>query len=83
MFPSVKLYLWSIQEIIIKENLFANVLTTPASGTYYEFGYSLDNIFRLFRVEAVAGFDNGGYRDWGILIGIASSLSGGTFSIGD
>lgn len=67
----------------IKENLFANVLTTPASGTYYEFGYSLDNIFRLFRVEAVAGFDNGGYRDWGILIGIASSISGGTFSIGD
>ncbi|WP_282775938.1 DUF5686 family protein [Phaeodactylibacter xiamenensis] len=67
----------------IKENLFANVLTTPASGTYYEFGYSLDNILRFFRVEVVAGFDNGGYRDWGILVGIASGISGGTFSIGD
>lgn len=67
----------------IKENLFANVLTTPASGTYYEFGYSLDNVLRLFRVEVVAGFDNQGYRDWGILIGIASNIGGGTFSIGE
>ncbi|MEQ8705043.1 MAG: DUF5686 family protein [Phaeodactylibacter sp.] len=67
----------------IKENLFANILATPASGTYYEFGYSLDNILRLFRVEAVVGFDNQGYRDWGILIGIASNIGGGTFSIGE
>jgi hypothetical protein len=67
----------------IKENLFTNVLTTPASGTYYEFGYSLDNVLRLFRIEAVMGFDNNGYRDWGILIGIASNIGGGTFNIGE
>ncbi|NBC08195.1 MAG: carboxypeptidase-like regulatory domain-containing protein [Bacteroidetes bacterium] len=60
----------------IKENVFANALTTPESGTYYELGYSIDNILRFLRVEVAFSFDDNGYREWGILVGIASSFSG-------
>lgn len=58
----------------IKENLFINYLGTPASSHYTELGYSLDNIFRVFRVEAVMAFQDGRYRDWGLRVGIASNL---------
>lgn len=74
-------YLPEVRLLGIKENVFANVLTTPASGTYYDLGYALDNLLRFLRVEVVAGFDNEGFRDWGVLIGIASSISGGTVDI--
>lgn len=65
----------------LKENLFANALSTPASGEYFEVGYGLDNVLRAFRVEVAFAFDNGGYRDWGVVIGIASSLAGGAIVI--
>lgn len=58
----------------VKENLFVNYLATPSSQNYFEVGYSIDNIFRVFRVEAAASFQNGKYQDFGILIGIASNL---------
>jgi hypothetical protein len=60
----------------LKENVFANALTTPESGTYYELGYSIDNILRFLRVEVAFSFDDNGYREWGVLFGVASSLSG-------
>jgi len=65
----------------LKENMFANALTTPESGTYYELGYSIDNILRFLRVEVAFSFDDNGYREWGVLVGIASSLSGSVFDI--
>lgn len=58
----------------MKENLFINYLATPTSQNYFELGYSIDNIFRFFRIEAAASFQNGQYRDFGILIGVASNL---------
>ena len=58
----------------IKENLFVNYLATPTSKNYTEVGYSIDNIFRIFRIEAAASFRDGKYEDWGILLGIASNL---------
>ena len=58
----------------IKENLFINYLATPKSENYTELGYSLDNIFRFFRVEAAVSFQNGKYQDFGVLIGVASNL---------
>lgn len=58
----------------IKENVFVNYLAAPTSQNYFEVGYSLDNILRVFRIELAASFQNGKYQDWGILFGIASNL---------
>lgn len=58
----------------IKENVFVNYLATPTSRDYFEVGYSIDNIFRFLRIEAAASFQDGQYRDFGILIGVASNL---------
>jgi len=63
----------------LKENVFVNYLATPTSKNYVEAGYSIDNIFRLFRLEGAVAFQNGKYYDWGVLIGISSNL--GSFSI--
>jgi hypothetical protein len=59
----------------ITENIFVNYLATPSSQNYTEVGYSLDGIFRLFRLEAAASFINGRYVDYGVRIGIARSLT--------
>lgn len=56
----------------IKENIFFNYLKTSHSPDYCEIGYGLDNVFRLFRIEAGASFVNGHYGDAGLRIGIAS-----------
>lgn len=58
----------------IKENVFVNYLATPTSKHYVETGYSLDNILRVFRIEAAVAFQDGRYYDWGIRLGIASNL---------
>jgi hypothetical protein len=65
----------------IKENLFINYLATPLSDNYTEVGYSIDNIFRFFRVETAVSFDESGYLDWGIFIGVSSSIGGNVFNI--
>ena len=36
----------------IKENVFVNYLATLTSDHYTEIGYSIDNIFRIFREAA-------------------------------
>ncbi len=58
----------------IKENIFVNHLYTPTSQQYFEVGYSIDNIFRIFRIEAATAFQDGKYFDFGIRIGIASNI---------
>lgn len=60
----------------MRENLFVNYLYTPTSQNYFEVGYSLDKIFRFFRLEAVASFQDGKYKDFGVLIGISTELGG-------
>lgn len=64
----------------LKENVFVNYLSTPTATNYMEVGYSLDNILRFFRLEVAASFEGGKYRDWGILIGVATNLDGLNFS---
>jgi hypothetical protein len=58
----------------LKENLFVNYLGTEYSENYTEVGYGIDNIFRIFRIEGIAAFQNGSYVDWGIRIGISTVL---------
>ena len=64
----------------IKENLFVNYLATPTSQNYVELGYSLDKILGLFRIEAAVAFQDGKYLDWGILLGVTSSIGGISFN---
>ncbi|PRY49524.1 carboxypeptidase-like protein [Arcticibacter pallidicorallinus] len=56
----------------LKESLFVNYLKTKYSPHYYELGYSLDNVFRIFRIELAASFEGRHYHDKGIRLGIAS-----------
>ncbi len=59
----------------IKENIFINYLNTDSFKNYAEVGYSIDNIFRLFRLEFVTSWQEWKYRDFGFRIGVATSLS--------
>lgn len=59
----------------LKENLFVNYLTTQTSDHYMEVGYTIDNIFRFFRVEFVQSFQDFKPKDFGVRIGIASIFS--------
>lgn len=59
----------------IRENVFVNYLGTRSSDNYTEAGYSINGIFRLFRLEAAAAFVDGQYVDWGLRVGISTILS--------
>lgn len=69
--------IWEVQMTGARENVFVNYLNTPESAHYTEVGYSIDNIFRFFRLEGIAAFRDGQYHDWGIRIGVASNILGG------
>lgn len=58
----------------LKENLFVNYLHSPSSDNYMELGYGLDNIFRFFRIEGIASFQNFESRHFGLRIGISTSF---------
>ncbi len=58
----------------VRENIFFNYLKTAHSPHYTEIGYSLDNLFRVFRVEFGAGFENGEYSRGGLRLGIATFI---------
>lgn len=58
----------------IRENVFVNYLAAPNSKNYTELGYSIDGIFRIFRLEAAAAFQDGKYLDYGLRIGIATTI---------
>lgn len=68
--------LWKISLLGLKENVFVNYLGTPEVNDYFELGYSLDNIFRFFRVEAVANYYDGKYQGFGVRVGVASNIGG-------
>lgn len=59
----------------VRENIFFNYLKTENSPHYWEVGYSLDNLFRIFRVEFGAGFENGDYLRSGPRFGIATFIT--------
>jgi Family of unknown function (DUF5686) len=58
----------------ITENIFVNYLATPTSRNYTEIGYGIEGILRLFRLEVAAGFRDGRYIDYGVRIGVATSI---------
>lgn len=66
--------IFEVRLLGIKENLLFNYLKTDQSPHYMEIGYSLDNVLRFLRVEAVANFEDGKYRNFGVRIGIATTL---------
>jgi len=59
----------------VRENVFFNYLKTDHSPHYTEVGYSLDNLWRIFRVEFAAGFENGAYVHSGPRFGIATFIN--------
>jgi len=58
----------------VRENIFFNYLKTENSPHYWEVGYSLDNLFRIFRVEFGAGFENRNYLRGGARFGVATFI---------
>ncbi len=58
----------------IKENLFLNYLRTPAAEDYAEVGYTIDNIFRIFRLEFIQSFQGWEAKDFGVRIGVAAII---------
>lgn len=58
----------------VKENVFFNYLRTPASNDYTEIGYTIDNIFRIFRVEFIQSFQDWKAKDFGVRIGVAALI---------
>src|SRR5690606_41920613 len=59
----------------VRENIFFNYLKTDNSPHYCEVGYSLDNLFRIFRVEMGAGFENTNFLRGGARFGIATFIN--------
>jgi len=59
----------------ITENIFVNYLATPTSRNYTEVGYGIDGILRIFRLEAAAAFRDGEYLNYGVRVGIATSIT--------
>ncbi len=59
----------------IKENLFFNYLKTDFSPNYWEVGYTIDQIFRLFRLEFVHSFNDFTPNQFGIRIGVSSLVN--------
>lgn len=59
----------------VRENIFVNYLKTENSHHYTEVGYSLDNLFRIFRLELGVAFENGKYLRSGPLFGIATFIN--------
>ncbi|MDF9799599.1 hypothetical protein OKW21_004862 [Catalinimonas alkaloidigena] len=66
--------IFEVRLLGIKENILFNYLKTDQSPHYMEVGYSLDNVLRFLRVEAVANFEDGTYQNFGLRIGIATTL---------
>jgi hypothetical protein len=58
----------------VKENLFLNYLKTDFSPNYFEVGYTIDNIFRFFRLEFVQSFNDFTPNQFGIRIGVSTAI---------
>ncbi|WP_339868657.1 DUF5686 and carboxypeptidase regulatory-like domain-containing protein [uncultured Algoriphagus sp.] len=59
----------------VRENIFFNYLKTDSSPNYWEVGYSLDNLFRIFRVEMGAGFEDSKFLRGGVRFGVATFIN--------
>jgi hypothetical protein len=68
--------IWQLHLMGLKEDLFVNYLHTPTADHYAEVGYSLDNIFRVARLEFVTSFRDGRYEDFGVRISLTTTFFG-------
>ena len=59
----------------IKENVFVNYLQTQTTNHYFELGYSIDHIFRFWRLELVSSFRDFQYEGFGVRIGLATGFN--------
>ena len=60
----------------LKENVFVNYLYTGYGNTnYLEMGYSLNNIFRIFRVEVVTNNQGTPFSQWAIRFGLTTNFA--------
>ena len=55
-----------ISNTLMRENLHARYLITPQTKHYFEFGYSISEIFLLGEAGVFAGFENFGFRSAGV-----------------
>lgn len=58
----------------VKENININHIITPTVKNYVEVGYSIDNLFRFFRIDVTGAFLDGKYTDFRIQLGITTDL---------
>ncbi|NEN23155.1 hypothetical protein G3O08_06540 [Cryomorpha ignava] len=58
----------------VKENININHIITPTVNHYLEVGYSIDNLFRFFRIDVTGAFLDGKYADFRIQLGITTDL---------
>src|SRR5690606_33905940 len=61
----------------IRENIFLNYLKHENSPHYYELGYSLDQVFRILRIEVAASFMDKDFEEVGLRIGVSSLINFG------
>jgi hypothetical protein len=60
----------------IQERVFVNYFgTTGTARPYTETGFVIDNLFRVFRLEAVTSFLGSSYADFGFRIGFTGNFS--------
>ncbi len=57
-----------ISNTLMRENLHARYLLTPQTKHYFEFGYSISEIFLLGEAGVFAGFDNFGFSSAGVRV---------------
>ncbi|MFZ4740502.1 MAG: DUF5686 and carboxypeptidase regulatory-like domain-containing protein [Bacteroidales bacterium] len=55
----------------VRESISFNYLKTEHSPHYYELGYGLENILKIFKIEAFTSFENSKYKEFGIKLGIS------------
>lgn len=56
----------------VRENVFLNYLKTNNSPNYWEVGYTIDKIFKAFRLEFVYSFHDLEPQTFGVRIGVSS-----------
>jgi hypothetical protein len=57
-----------ISNTLMRENLHARYLLTPQTNHYFEFGYSISEIFLLGEVGIFTGFENFEFRSAGVRV---------------
>ncbi len=55
-----------LSNTLMRENLHARYLLSPQMKHYFEFGYSISEIFLLGEAGVFAGFENSGFRSAGV-----------------